>query len=84
MAVHDIDVDAVGSGLLGLGHLLSEPCKVRRQDAWGNLDCCTIHQRLQMLALCALQEAVLHLSDPALASLHLPERRDGLELNLHQ
>src|SRR5947209_7717442 len=38
MAVHHVDVNAVGAGLLGLLHLLAEFCKVRRQDRRRQLD----------------------------------------------
>ena len=37
MAVHDVDVDPIGSGLLDLRHLFSEPGEIRREDRRGEL-----------------------------------------------
>src|SRR5258707_4362728 len=39
VSVHHIDMDAVGPGLLGLGHLLTQPGKISRENRRSQLHC---------------------------------------------
>jgi hypothetical protein len=43
MPVHDVDVDAVRSGTLGLGHLFTQAGEISREDRWSELDCLSRH-----------------------------------------
>jgi hypothetical protein len=38
MAVHDVDVDALDAGALGLDDLVAEAAEVGRENGWGKLD----------------------------------------------
>src|SRR5271165_1653407 len=46
MSVHHIHVDAIGPGLLSLGHLLTEPGKVGSEDRRSQLQCAFGHFRV--------------------------------------
>jgi hypothetical protein len=43
MSIHDVDVDAVRSRALGLGHLLAQAGEIGREDRWSELDCVGRH-----------------------------------------
>src|SRR4051812_35244540 len=83
MAVHHVDVNAVGAGLLGLLHLLAELREIRRQDRRRQLDVFGVDHSLPSapsipaVSRAAAALSTYHTSCPVVGRISCDGSRDG-------